>query len=120
MQEPWPAPSQGVAICAFADPSLLDELLRDYRDGATLKPGVARQISSRDWLVATNQVQHDATIDIARGFTSRNLKVSEIDLSHLETCLALAQESSEIRGLTGSMPTYRDSSDEENRKYSGY
>ena len=35
--------------------------------------------------MATNQVQHDTTIDIACRFTSRNLKVSEINLSHLET-----------------------------------
>jgi len=66
--------------------------------------------------MATNQVQHDTTIDIACRFTSRNLKVSEIDLSHLETCLAMAHESSETRRSTGSMPTYLDSSDEENRK----
>ena len=29
-----------------------------------------------------NQVKHDATIDVARGFTGRDVKVREINLSH--------------------------------------
>jgi len=43
---------------------------------------MARQIGSRDWLVRADQIQHDAPIDIARGFARGDLKVRQIDSSH--------------------------------------
>lgn len=120
MKERWSAASQRVSVCAFAYPSFLDQLLGNYRNRAALKAGVAGQISSRDWLMATNQVQHDTTIDIACRFTSGNLKVSEINLSHLETPAWRGSRLFRDSVVNRAMPTYLDSRDEENRKYAGY
>jgi hypothetical protein len=83
MKKSGSAAPQGVAICALRHPSLLDQLFRDYRDCAALKPGMARQIGSRDRLMTSNQVQHDAPINVACGFAPCNLEVVEIYLSHL-------------------------------------
>ena len=43
---------------------------------------MARQVSTRDRLVRTDQIENYAAIDIARGFARRDLKVRQIDSSH--------------------------------------
>jgi len=82
MKKSGPAAPQGVTVCALRHPSLPDQLLSDYGNRAPLQPGMSRQIGSRDWLMSANQVQHDAPVNVACRFASRNLEIGEIYLSH--------------------------------------
>jgi len=72
-----------VTVGALCYPSLIDQLFCDYRDSAALKPGVTSQIRARNRLVTANQVEHNATVDVASRFACCNLKVGQINLSHL-------------------------------------
>jgi hypothetical protein len=71
-----------VTVGALCYPSLIDQLFRDHRDSAALKPGVTSQIRTRDGLMAANQIEHYAAVDVARRFARCNLKVGQINLSH--------------------------------------
>ena len=44
---------------------------------------MARQVSARDGLVRSDQVEHDAAVDIARSLARRLLKIRQIDSSHV-------------------------------------
>ena len=82
MQEDWAAPAQCMTIGAFSDPAFLDQLFRDYGDGAALQAGLARQIGPGDGLVRSYQVENDTAIDVSRSLARRDLKVGQIDSSH--------------------------------------
>jgi len=82
MEESRPPAAQDLANSALGNPALVDQLLRDDRDRAALQPRVPSKVSARDRLVAPNQVQHDASIYVARRFARSHLKIGEIDLSH--------------------------------------
>jgi len=82
MKKLGPAPAGGATARTLGDPSLLDELFGDRRDGASLQARMARQVGARDRLVAAGEIEKDTPVDIARGLARSHLKVGEIDLSH--------------------------------------
>lgn len=43
---------------------------------------MSREVGARDGLVRTDEVEHDAPIDIARSLAGSNLKIRQIDSSH--------------------------------------
>ena len=82
VQESGFASPRQLAPGALGDPALANELLGDGRNGAALQTGTASQAGAGDRLVASKQVQNDATIDIPRGCAAGHLKTAQIDLSH--------------------------------------
>jgi hypothetical protein len=71
-----------VPVRAFSDPTLFDELLGDHGDGAALQTRVTCEVGARDGLVRSDQIENDASIDIARSLAGSNLKIGQIDSSH--------------------------------------
>src|SRR5262249_27456858 len=59
-----------------------DQLVGNRGDSAALKARAAGQISAGDGLMLTNQVEHDATIDVAGGLASGDAKVAQVYFSH--------------------------------------
>ncbi len=76
-----PAPRQP-ADGAFGDPSFLDQLIDDGRDGATLQARAARQIRPRHRLMMPEEIERNPPVDLARGLTRGDLEVRQIDLAH--------------------------------------
>src|SRR4029450_12719798 len=83
-QESRPASAQRVTIRAFSNPALGDQLFRDRRDSTSLQSGVTSEVRARNRLMATDQVQHDAPVYVARSFACRNLKICQINLAHAD------------------------------------
>jgi len=50
-------------------------LFRDDGDGTALQAGLTRQVSPRNGLVRSYQVENDSAIDVSRRLARRNLKV---------------------------------------------
>jgi hypothetical protein len=67
---------------ALGDPAFLDELVDDGRDGAALQARMPGQIRARHWLMAADEVQGDAAIDLPGGLAGRDVEVSEVDFAH--------------------------------------
>jgi len=82
VQEGGAPSTRDVTIGAFSHPPFCDQLFSDYRDGAALQTGMARQIGAGNRLMTANQVKHDATIDVASRLTGSDPKIGQIDLSH--------------------------------------
>ena len=82
VQELWAAAARRMTVRAFRNPAVSDQLFGDYGDGAALQAGLARQVSARDRLMRPDEVEHDATIDIARRLARCLLKIRQIDSSH--------------------------------------
>jgi hypothetical protein len=75
MQKARAATSRRAAVGALSNPTFVDQLLGNRRDGAALKSRLARQVGTRNRLTGTNQIEHDAPINIARRFAGGNLEV---------------------------------------------
>jgi hypothetical protein len=82
MEEPRPAASRRPADGTFSDPAFIDQLIDDGRHGAALQARSSRQVGARQRVVAADEVERDAAIDLARGLTRRHPEIGEIDLAH--------------------------------------
>src|SRR6267143_5225118 len=69
MKKTWPAASQRMAVGALRYPPIFNQLFGNHRDRAALKTGISRQVGARYWLMRSNQIEHDASIYVARRFT---------------------------------------------------
>src|SRR6266850_3161250 len=74
--------AEGVTVSTLGYPSLIDQLFRYHRHSAALKPRVTSQVSARNRLMTSNQIEHYSAIDVASCFARCNLKVGQINLSH--------------------------------------
>src|SRR5258705_12204247 len=82
VKESWSAAARYVAVSAFRDPSLFDELFCNYGDCAALQARVPSQIRTRNWFMTANEIEHDAPVNMASRSAGRDTKIGEIDLSH--------------------------------------
>jgi hypothetical protein len=67
---------------AFDDPTFGDQLFGDSGHGAALHARTPSQTSTGNRLLLANQVQHNATVDIAGSLTPGNPEVVQINFSH--------------------------------------
>jgi hypothetical protein len=61
---------------------LIDQLVDDGRDRATLQARSTRHIGSRQRLVPPDDAEGNAPVDVARRFAGCDLEVGEVDLAH--------------------------------------
>ena len=80
--------SNGFAKCTLKNETLIEQFANEQARYATTNVHQSRQVSARDWLVGTNEVERDLAIDFATGTAPGHFEVVWIDLSHLN-CLQL-------------------------------
>ena len=76
------ATADGFAECAFEDERLAEEFADEEAGDAAADVHEAGEVRARDWLMSTNEVQRDLTINLARGAAPGDFKIMWIDLAH--------------------------------------
>ena len=82
VQRPGTPAARRRADGAFGHPALIDQLIDDRRDRAALQAGSPRQIRAGHRGMPSDEVERDATVDLAGRFARRDLEVGEVDLAH--------------------------------------
>ncbi len=82
MKKSWFASARCFTSGAFVNQTLGNQLLHQHADNSAGHLHTARQISARNRLMLTNQIERDVSVYVARCGARGNVEISSVNLSH--------------------------------------
>src|SRR5262249_4310308 len=83
VEKSWSAATaDGFTERAFEDQRLAEQFAHEEAGDAAADVHESGEVRARDWLMSTNEVQRDLTINLARGAAPGDFEIVWIDLTH--------------------------------------